>query len=431
MWLLYQVGYCLLLVLVGPVLLVRRGRHYLSTIKGRMGSYAGTIPKNPLWIHAVSVGEVTVASTLIRALPADIPLLVTTITPTGQELAKAILGDRATVTYLPFDLDFAIQRLLRRFQPQGLILVEGDLWPLLLRRVAMRSIPVVVINGRVSDHSFTRMRRLRPLLGPLFDHVDRFGMQTIEDGQRLEDLEVPSDRVEVLGNIKFDSPAPAALPDVESRLSALANGRTILIAGSTMPAEEDEILEAFRQAGGGEDAMLILAPRHPERWAQVEVLVQQSRFRCLRRTDLETATTEPDVIILDTLGELASLYRVALSSFIGGTLVPTGGHNPIEAAQHGSAVVVGPSMENFREIARVFNQAEAWKQIGNSRQLAGVWSRWLSAPEQAEELGAKGKQVVDSNRGALDRTLTFVQPLVERAPRPQIETDLRNHDRAI
>jgi 3-deoxy-D-manno-octulosonic-acid transferase len=383
-----------------------------------MGSYAGPIPKNPLWIHAVSVGEVTVASTLIRALPADIPLLVTTITPTGQERAKQTLGDRATVTYLPFDLDITIQRFLRRFQPHGLILVEGDLWPLLLKRVAKRNIPVVVINGRVSDHSFSRMRRLRPLLGPLFDHVDRFGMQTTEDGERLRDLAVSPERVEILGNIKFDSPTPAARPDVESRLRALANGRTILIAGSTMPAEEDQILEAFHQAGGGENAMLILAPRHPERWAQVEVLVQQSRFRCLRRTDLETATTDPDVIILDTLGELASLYRIALSSFIGGTLVPTGGHNPIEAAQHASAVVVGPSMENFREIARVFNQAEAWVQIGDSRQLAEVWSRWLSAPEQAEEVGARGKKVVDSNRGALDRTLTFVQPLVERVPRP-------------
>ena len=417
MWLLYQIVFLLLLVLAGPILLIRRGRHYLKSIGGRLGAYQGPIPKSPLWIHAVSVGEVAVASTLIRSLPSDIPLLVTTITPTGQEQAQKSLGDRATIAYLPFDIDFAIGRFLQRFRPSGLVLVEGDLWPLLLKRVGNQNLPVMVVNGRISDHSFRRMHRLRPFLGPLFDHVSRFGMQTREDAKRLESLEVPFERVEVLGNLKFDSPAPAPLPEVESQLRALAKDRDILIAGSTMPGEETAVLDAFGHIGGGESAMLVLAPRHPERWSQVEKLIQERGIRCLRRTELERSGPSPDVILLDTLGELASLYGIALGSFVGGTLVPTGGHNPVEVAQHGSAVVVGPSMENFREISNVFSAAEAWVRVRDAAGLADVWRDWLENPAGARALGGRGQEVVYANRGALERTLAFLRPLVDQVSR--------------
>jgi 3-deoxy-D-manno-octulosonic-acid transferase len=275
----------------------------------------------------------------------------------------------------------------------------------------------LVINGRISDHSFRRMQRLRPFLGPLFDHVSRFGMQTREDAKRLERLDVPSERVEILGNLKFDSPAPAPLPKVESRLRVLAQDRAILIAGSTMPGEETPVLDAFGQVGGGESAMLVLAPRHPERWSQVEMLVQERGFRCLRRTALDRSDPSPDVILLDTLGELASLYGIALGSFVGGTLVPTGGHNPVEAAQHGSAVVVGPSMENFREISAVFSAAEAWRRVRDTAGLADVWRDWLGNPAGARALGRRGQEVVYANRGALERTLTFLRPLVDQVSR--------------
>jgi 3-deoxy-D-manno-octulosonic-acid transferase len=423
MWLLYQIVFFLVLVLVGPILLIRRGRHYLTSIGGRLGAYKGPIPDSPLWIHAVSVGEVAVASTLIQSLPSDIPLLITTITPTGQDQAQKSLGERAAVTYLPFDLDFAIGRFLRRFRPSGLILVEGDLWPLLLKRVENQDLPILVVNGRISDHSFCRMHRLRPVLGPLFDHVNRFGMQTREDGERLERLKVDPERIEVLGNLKFDSSVPTPLPEIEAQLQALAKERAILIAGSTMPGEEEAVLEAFGQIGGGERAMLVLAPRHPERWSQVETLVEGRDFKCLRRTALDRADSSPDVILLDTLGELASLYAIALGSFIGGTLVPTGGHNPVEAAQHGSAVVVGPSMENFREIATVFSDAEAWRQVRGTTELAGAWRDWLTNPASAKALGSRGQMVVDANGGALERTLTFLQPLVDQVSRSDFEAD--------
>ena len=415
MWIIYQVAFALVLAVAGPILLIRRGRHYLQTISGRLGGYGGEIPKNPLWIHAVSVGEVAVATTLARALPLDVPLLITTITPTGQRRALQELGRRAAVTYLPFDLGFAIERFLRRFQPRGLILVEGDLWPLLLKRLGDRNLPVLVVNGRVGDRSFERMRRLRPFLGPLFGPVTRFGMQTIQDCTRLKALRVSPEKIDLLGNIKFDSPIPAPIPEVEARLRELAGTRDILIAGSTMPDEEGIVLDAFGQIGAGRDAMLVLAPRHPERCSQVESLVAKHELRCLRRSAIDQSVSAPDVLLLDTLGELAPLYAIGLGSFIGGTLVRTGGHNPIEAAQLGSAIAVGPSMENFREISQIFDEAQAWRRVEDSRELAEAWRLWLSDPPTARKLGNRAKQVADENRGALEKTVAFIQPVLQGA----------------
>ena len=417
MWIIYQIAFALVLALAGPILLIRRGGHYLQTISGRLGGYAGDIPENPLWIHAVSVGEVAIAATLARALPSDVPLLITTVTPTGQRRAHQALGRRAAITYLPFDLGFAIERFLRRFRPRGVILVEGDLWPLLLKRLGDRNLPVLVVNGRVGDRSFKRMRRLQPFLGPLFGPVTRFGMQTLQDCDRLKALRVAPEKIDLLGNIKFDSSIPAPIPEVEARLRELAGTRRILIAGSTMPGEEGIVLDAFGQIGGGRDAMLVLAPRHPERCAQVESLVAKHELHCLRRSAIDQRAPAPDVILLDTLGELAPLYAVGLGSFIGGTLVRTGGHNPIEAAQLGSAIVVGPSMENFREISQIFDQARAWRRVANSRELAEAWKSWLAEPSAARELGARAKQVADENRGALDKTIAFIQPALQDASR--------------
>lgn len=411
MWLLYQIAYAALLLLLGPFLLLRRGRHYVQTISGRLGGYEGAVPSRPLWIHAVSVGEVAVATTLVRALPANLPILVTTITPTGQERARSSLGDRAAVAYLPFELGVAIDRFLARFRPRALILIEGDLWPLLMRRLDS-TIPICVVNGRISDHSFRRLRRLRRFVGPLYRPVSRFGMQTRLDADRLAELGVPPDRIEVAGNVKFDAPPIEPIPDLEVRLTQLAGERRILVAGSTMPGEEQAVLAAFERVGREHDAMLILAPRHPERSSQVASLLEERGLRQLRRSRLDDTVEAVDVILVDTLGELAALYGLALGAFIGGTLVNTGGHNPIEAAQHGCAVVVGPSMENFREISEVFEQARAWRRVDDEDQLAEVWAQWLAEPESARELGKRGKEVIDSNRGALERTLDLVRPLL-------------------
>ncbi len=416
MWILYQLAMAAALVVAGPWLLLRRGGHHLETLGGRLGGYRGPVPAAPLWIHAVSVGEVGVAATLARALPAATALLVTTVTPTGQARARQGLGERAAVAYLPFDLGFAVGRFLDRFRPRALVLVEGDLWPLLLARVKRRGLPVVVINGRISDRSFRRLRRLRPLLGPLLSPVDRFAVQTAADRERLLALGVAGDRVEVTGNLKFDTRPPPPQPELEALVHAVADGRPLLVAGSTMRGEEEQVLDAFVRLGGAERALLLLAPRHPERWDEVEQLLAARGLATRRRSALETAgaetTARPAVVLLDSMGELAGLYRLADAVFIGGTLVPTGGHNPLEAARFGRPVAAGPSMENFREMAEGFDRAAAWQRVDDAAGLAETWERWLGEPEAAAALGRRGEELVASGRGALERTLALVEPLL-------------------
>ena len=412
MWFLYQIATALTLVVAGPFLLLSRGSHYLKTLPGRLGRYSGPVPERPLWIHAVSVGEVGVAHTLVRELPADIPLLITTITPTGQDRARSLFKDRAAVTYLPFDLSPMVERFLHRFSPRALVLVEGDLWPLVLQRVKRRNLPVVVVNGRISDHSFRRMARLKPLLGPLLGPPVQFGMQSETDHQRLLDLGVDPQRVEVTGNLKFETPPQKANPELTELIRAIADDRPILIAGSTMADEEEQVLDAFVRAGGGRRSLLLLAPRHPERWNDVAALIGKSGLSMARRSKAQNDSGRVDVLLLDSLGELASIYEVGIGCFIGGTLVPTGGHNPLEPAQQGIPVSVGPSMENFREIAAEFKRAAAWSQVQSSVDLAKTWTSWLDDPAAAAALGARGANVVLENQGSLAATIAFLSPIV-------------------
>jgi 3-deoxy-D-manno-octulosonic-acid transferase len=416
MWWLYQTLVLVALIGAGPVLVARRGRHYLATVAGRLGAFTGEPVRGGVWIHAVSVGEAGVAATLARALPAGLPLVVTTITPTGHERARAALGGRAAVTYHPFELGFAVARFLRRFDPRALVLCEGDLWPLALRAARRRGLPIVVINGRVSDRTFPRLQRFRPLVRRLLlDRVDRFGVQTAGDRERLLALGVAPERVEVTGNLKFEAAEPPERPELAAALGALAGGRPVLVAGSTMAGEEEAVLEAFAAAGGGASALLVLAPRHPQRFDDVAALARRRFPDTLRRSQGAPAGARPSVLVLDTLGELAALYRGARGAFVGGTLVPTGGHNPIEAARFGVPVVVGPSMENFREIAEGFDAAGAWRRVSDAGELGRAFAAWLERPEEALALGQRGAELVAAHRGALARTLTLLAPVLAAA----------------
>ncbi|HEX2464236.1 MAG TPA: 3-deoxy-D-manno-octulosonic acid transferase [Thermoanaerobaculia bacterium] len=414
-WLLYQVGMLVLLTGAAPVLLLRRGRHYLPTLRGRLGLNPAVAPASRLWMHAVSVGEVGVAATLIRALPASTPLVLTTVTPTGQAVARrSIAADR--VAYLPFDLGFAVRRFLDAYTPSALVLVEGDLWPLLLARVKQRSLPVVVVNGRVSDRGFARLRRLKRWVRPILQPVDLFGVQTQSDRDRLLELGVAADRVRVTGNLKFESPEPPKLDALEAAVRAVAAGRPILVAGSTMAGEEEAVLDAFG-AVGPERALLVLAPRHPERAALVLDLIAARRWSATRRSHLDApderdAGERMDVLLLDTMGELASLYRHAASVFIGGTLVPSGGHNPLEAARFGAPIAAGPSMQNFAEMAALFDARSAWRRVAHARDLGAAWTAWLDDPTSGRIVGERAAALVVENRGALERTLELLRPLL-------------------
>ncbi len=419
-WILYQTAMASGLALSAPFLLARRGRHYLQTLPGRMGIERGPRNQGALWIHAVSVGEVGVAATLARALPEELPLLITTVTPTGQARAREVFGSldrRTAVAYLPFDLGFAVGPFYRRWAPTGLILVEGDYWPLLLDAAARRQLPVAVVNGRVGERAFSRMRRFPRLSGGLFFSAIRaFGVQTDEDRRRLIESGAAPERVHTTGNLKYDTPPPEPKPELEDRVRALAGGRSILVAGSTMSGEEELVLAAFAEIGGGDRALLVLAPRHPERWDAVARLAAGNGFATARRSAGGGESNAVDVLLLDTLGELAAIYAVADAAFIGGTLVPTGGHNPLEPAHFAIPTVVGPSMENFREIAAQFERRNAWKVAADGPGLAQVWNQWLREPDDARVHGERARQLLVANRGALERTLELLSPMLSPPP---------------
>ncbi len=424
MWFLYQLAMAAGLGVAAPVLLARRGRHYMETLPARLGRLPEARGVRPLWLHAASVGETAVAATLAPALPADLDLLVTTVTPTGQAAAKKLFmplasdGRSVVVTYLPFDLGPLVSRFLDRYQPRALVLLESELWPLVLRSCGRRGIPVAVVNARVSDRSFVRMRRAGRLCRrTLLDPVGRFGAQSPQDEDRLRRLGASPEAVSLTGNLKFDTPEPAPAAGLEQTLRRLAAGRPILVVGSTMSGEEGIVLDAFERLE--REAMLVLAPRHPERFDEVWREVEQRSLPALRRSRVqspamgELPAAPVRVVLLDSLGELASIYRLASAAFIGGSLVPTGGHNPIEAARFGVPVIVGPSMENFRRMADDFEAAGALAVVGDGEALTSAWRRLLEQPGEAAEQGRRGLEIVDRNRGAVKRSVELLGELVD------------------
>lgn len=421
-FLLYQVLLAAGLLAAAPFLLMTRGTHYLPTLRSRLGLSRGDgAAPGALWIHAVSVGEVGVAATLVRSWPEEIPLLVTTVTPTGQARARELLAPRgATVTYLPFDLGFAVRAFFRRHRPSALVLVEGDYWPLVLREAKRWGLPVAVVNGRVGRTSHRRLRRLAPLARRLFwRRVDRFGVQTPEDRQRLVDGGADPEAIVVTGNLKFDTPEPRRSPEAERLLAACAAGRPIVLAGSTAAGEEGAVLDALERLGVREGGrpLLALAPRHPERFDGVAREVRRRGLELIRRS-AGTPSPTADVVLLDTIGELAGLYREATIAFVGGTLVATGGQNPLEPARFGIPVVVGPSMENFAGIAARFDAESAWARVDDAASLAERIDRWLDRPALAAEVGARGRSLVEANRGATERTLEMLRDVLPAEVRP-------------
>lgn len=429
-WWPYRAAVATTLTATAPFLLTRKGSHYLETLHGRLGGIdpgqEAAVRPGGLWLHAVSVGEVAVAATLARVLPAREPSVVTTITPTGQRRARSSFADRSAVTYLPFDLGLPLGRFYRRFEPRALVLVEGDLWPLALSMARRRGLPVAVVNGRVGDRSFERLERLQARGLPrqlVLDHtygaVDRFGVQSDLDRERLERLGVAPEKITVTGNLKYESPEPQLLPSLHRCLVTLSSGRPLVVAGSTMAGEEAIILDAFGRIVRESDhqVLMVLAPRHPERWHQVADLLEASGLRYVLRSTVGSrggaaSAPPPDVLLLDSLGELPGLYRIAATAFVGGTLVPTGGHNPVEPARFGVPVAVGPSMENFRQMAHEFDRADGWARVADADELAELWRRWLTRRPLAEEVGERGRALVEANRGALSRTVELLDDLL-------------------
>ena len=369
-----------------------------------------------IWIHAVSLGEVFAISGLVEQIRRTFPqhrVLVSTTTDTGQQLARKRFGE-ANVFYFPMDFAFAIRPYLRALQPELVILAETEFWPNFLRLAHASGARIAVVNARISDRSWPNYRRFRWALRRMLVQVDLFLAQTPQDSARLQSIGAEAHRVQVAGNLKFDITLPPSPPIVESlRQSLAAEGAgPVLVCGSTVEGEEPLLLKAFENLRvAHRRALMILAPRHPERFDHVAILLRQLEIRSVRRSQWQGELLPGGVLLLDSIGELAALYALADIAFVGGSLVPRGGHNIIEPAQHGVAIVTGNHTENFRDIVALFQSRDAVRIVGIA-DLPLTLMQLLADDSERRALGRRAQQTMRSQMGATLRTLEALQTLM-------------------
>ena len=402
-----------------------RYRKYIGSLSERMGYLPVSFNmdgEQSIWLHAVSVGEVLSARPLARDLRARYPrhrIFVSTTTMSGQAIARRSVPDADGVFYFPFDLGLFVRRTLDVVQPRLFIMMETEIWPNLLRECRRRGVKSAIVNGRLSQRSYPRYRLARAFMRTVLDNVDSFCVQSEESARRFIDLGANPGRVTVTGSLKFDSldVAPALQSrkrDRVLRYFRIPPSRHVIVAGSTMKGEESAVLTAFRRVRPGTpNTLLILAPRHVERAADVELLCRQEGFKTARRSELPIdAEPRVDVVVLDTIGELATLYQLATVAFVGGSLVDTGGHNILEPAVFGKPIVFGPHMSNFAEIAQAFLANIAGVQVRGDRELADVFVALMADPIRRARLGAAARALVEANRGAKDKALAVLTTLL-------------------
>jgi 3-deoxy-D-manno-octulosonic-acid transferase len=428
MYLAYSVVIVAFGLLVSPYLLYQaiRYRKYVRNLPQRLGYLPVSFNLDgdeSIWIHAVSVGEVLTARALLPQLRERYPrlrLVLSTTTITGQQIARTNLQFVDEVFYFPLDLGFIVNRTLRLVKPRLFIMMETELWPNLLRACRREGVKTVLVNGRISSRSYPRYRLARPFFRRVLDNVDRFCMQSEESARRIIDIGADRERVTVTGSLKFDSlQVPgAAVPDRGRnrvlRYFRIAPERPVIIAASTLKGEEEPVLEAFgRIRATMPNALLIVAPRKPERFDDVDRLARRAGWKVARRTELRV-DSEPrhDVVVLDTIGELAQVFQVATAVFVGGSLVDAGGHNILEPAVFGKPIVFGPYMQNFAEIAQAFLESGAAIQVRSPRELESVLLDLLSDPVRRASLGAAARALVEANRGARTRSLSVIAQLL-------------------
>jgi len=399
---------------------------------GSLGQRLGYLPiafnvdgEESIWIHAVSVGEVLTARALAADIKAQYPrlrLFLSTTTIAGQQVARRSVPQADAIFYFPFDFARIVRRTLGLVKPRVFIMMETEIWPNLLRLCRARGVKTVVINGRISSRSYPRYRLIRPFFRHVLADVDRFCMQSEESARRLIDLGADPSRVTVTGSLKFDSleiPSPISHGKPRERVLRyfrLSPNRVVVVAGSTVRGEEVAVLRAFQRIRTLlPGALAILAPRQPERFGEVERLARDAGFVTMRRSDLPIdAEPRAEVVVLDTLGELAQLYQLATAVFVGGSLVDYGGHNILEPAIFGKPIVFGPHMQNFQEIADAFVANGAAVQVQSEHQLDEALLGFVTDPVRRARLGAAARALVEANRGAKDKTLAVITDLLPR-----------------
>jgi len=426
MYAFYSALLAFFLVLTLPYWLMQMMRHgkYRAGLRQRFGAVpaalAGRGERPAIWVHAVSVGEVVASSAVVEALRQEFPshrVLISTTTSTGQKLAARRFGAE-NVFYFPLDFAFGIRPYLDALRPDLVVVAETEFWPNFLRLAKRSGARIAVINCRISDRSLPGYKRLRfwlpSLLEKTLDNVDLFLAQTEDDRQRLIEIGAPAAKVTVAGNLKFDlAPPPAPAVVVSLRENFIHSGtRPILVCGSTLEGEEGSLLSAFRNIlANHPKAVMVLAPRHPERFAAVATLVETLGFRTWRRSLWSGEPLAGAVFLVDSIGELAALYSLATVAFVGGSLVSRGGHNILEPALYGVPIVTGNHYENFRDVVNFFASRNAVRIVGLA-ELPLVFMELIENDNEREMLGRNALAALESQRGATDRTVAALMQLM-------------------
>ena len=400
-----------------------RGRgtnRYTANFKERFGAlpvYLNVDGDRSIWIHAVSVGEVLASRILVEPLKKRFPkhrIFLSTSTVAGNAVARQRVHGIDGLFYAPFDFPSPVRKALDTIQPDLLVIVETELWPNLVHEAKARGAKVALVNGRISPRSYPRYLKIRSLLKGTLGEVDAFFMQAEPHAERIRAMGAPESRVKVTGNLKFDALDTARPKERLSRIILSDPARPILVAGSTVPGEEEIILKALQLAREKVPNLgLVLAPRHPDRFADIPGIVRAAGLQCVRRTDLEPGQWKgPEVLLLDTLGELASVFSLATVGFVGGSLVPQGGHNILEVSASGVPVLTGPHVQNFQEIANEFHREGALVFVKDAAELAREIVSFVTDKARRDEVGGRGHGLIEPNRGALGRTIDGLSALI-------------------
>ncbi|MDX1802866.1 MAG: lipid IV(A) 3-deoxy-D-manno-octulosonic acid transferase [Alcanivorax sp.] len=418
-----RIFYSALWYLLLPFLFLRlwlRGRRapaYRQRWKERMAwGYRPATLQHSLWVHAVSVGETLAAAPLIERLLADYPqtpLLVTTTTPTGSERVRALFGDRVTHVYCPWELPGALTRFLRAFDPQLVVVLETELWPNLCAAVQRHGAKLMLMNGRLSEKSYRGYRKFERLVRPMLARFDALAVQTEVEARRYVALGAAADRVHAIGSVKFDMSLDQAVRDKAAALRETIGARPVWIAASTHPGEDEPLLAAHQALLKQQpQTLLVLVPRHPERFDDVAELIRQQGLRLARRSRDQAVDADIQVYLADTMGELLMLFGVADLAFVGGSLVPVGGHNLLEPAAWEKPVLTGPHLHNFTAIAQLLDAAGGLTRVADASDLAEVLQRLFADPLARQHQGRAAAAVVEANRGALARGLALIGGLL-------------------
>jgi 3-deoxy-D-manno-octulosonic-acid transferase len=394
-----------------------RDRSYWQGLAERFG-FVRPLPSPSIWLHAVSLGEMSAAAPLVRALHArypQLPLVLTAATPAGRARARGLFGAIADIRFLPYDMPGSVRRFLERSRPRIAIIMETELWPNLFRECERRAIPVVLASARLSKKSVARYRRFGKLFAGVFTKNVTVAAQSAPDAERFISIGATADQTRAIGNVKFDLGLDAGIIEAGEILrAAYGASRPVWVAGSTHAGEEEQLLDAHALLQAHRpDALLLLAPRHKERFAAVADLLTRRGIRFARRSGMARGAPPMEtaaVLLVDTMGELTALYASADVAFVGGSLTAVGGHNLLEPAALGLPVLTGPSHENSKEIALLLLRRGAALQVANAQDLAALLQSLLDDHAERRRIGVIGKDIVESNRGSVERLLALIEP---------------------